>query len=706
MSGDIWDNVDKSIERSLARTATRAGNNMVTGAAGSVLDGATTRTQMAVDGMVSGLFGVESRTSMRNSGYGRGGIHTTGVDGESAYKGAVSGRWQTPGEEQVYPGAVPGGLPRASGYSYTPASTSRQQAAQANAAMQQQVELYKLIGARVIEAQQYAPGTPERQTALDRALAIADKLPRDADGKIAEPISRGESLIITSGHNGKSLRYQINRSDNFASSEELVASMGRVAEAQMKPAYPVGREDFGLDPLPEKAVGPVQGPGGSLPVPHVKGSDQKLVDGIVASIAEVQLAKKSDPAVINAVASQVAAAAEKDAKLYDGVKLHKIGPVTVKGKGGIDVEIEGGIYTPARITQLVMAAMGAEPEVLAAVNKRMGAAAPAVPAPAPTVLKTDAPASPAPAPGTPAPAATAAAPAPSAGNKTVNITPPDDTAAKLYAGADGKRVDPSHAPKIAANQVKEIQVLLGAKDDGKWGPETQSKFAAYCAKATPPIDPHKVDFTKRDSAEMVALMNVIKPDLVVTAAAAPAAPAAGAVAGIDSSTARGVVAGTGTLPGAAPSPEQQPEEHVARGAQSRSMSGPVVDQVQVAAVVHTPQAIEALVARNAAARDVQPQPEPQPEPVAVATAAAVAPLVLASPAAAQLSAQQDKAAILEVFGALQFQQQPAPAAASMPAPEMQAALQKYNADALDLTPRVPNVLTPAQKEARMGHAVG
>ncbi|MFZ4541631.1 MAG: hypothetical protein ACOYNL_07470 [Rickettsiales bacterium] len=158
----------------------------------------------------------------------------------------------------------------------------------------------------------------------------------------------------------------------------------------------------------------------------------------------------------------------------------------------------GTPLSPKEMAAALLEATDASPEVQDAVIKRMSPSRPIdISTTKPDEPKHEPKSKPAPHSDTPQDAPKVAAGA--------SITIPDagNVPAKHYKGADGKDFDHAKAPKVDAAQVKAIQAMVGAKEDGKWGPETQEKFEK-AAKAAGFEDPSKVDFTNKEAAQKFA----------------------------------------------------------------------------------------------------------------------------------------------------------------------------------------------------------
>lgn len=259
--------------------------------------------------------------------------------------------------------------------------------------------------------------TEGRDKAIQEARDIIGSMGLDGAGSVNKPAATQTAVKV----NGHELRYQI---QGNLTPEQTLAQMATAAAGQHRqygvpttpvPAAVVKAVVSGQPTTP--AAPAVPNAGAAAVLGGVAGvEEQKLVNDVAASIARAQTAK-GNPIALNALASQVPAAAAKGAQTIDGVKLHDLTKVDVMvpNKDGALVPLKKGFYTPEQLTTAIMTAMGAEPEVVTAVNARMGVK-PATdpnkrvgdnePRPDPAhIIRTSAPATTPPAGGTPAPAA-------------------------------------------------------------------------------------------------------------------------------------------------------------------------------------------------------------------------------------------------------------------------------------------------------------
>jgi hypothetical protein len=549
--------------------------------------------------------------------------------------------------------------------------------------------LMEAIGQQLITAQNLPAGSPDRQVAVDNALRLAGNLSRNGQGEIVEPIAgRAQSATLTIGVDGQSFRYTSNKSDNFRDAARLVEDMAADAARHLG-GTPISFNELGLDsPAPagaparrgpftahshalgQRQQAPQTTSGATVPEgnPQTLGPaggvnpqvefNRYIIDSAKFAKAGGQQEKPQHSLPTNA-AGLVAlpegrystGQLDKDNNpivvvIRQGVtvlpdNVHQF-VQTELAKAGVTKEGPAATVPPAAPIKQKTAAevdQGQQPRAQNAVYRQE-----AEPAPSQRVSTN----SPAPAPAAPP----AAAPAPKVDE--VTITAAGDTPAKLYPGTKGKIWNPSDAPKIAANQVEEIQQMLGVKVDGKWGPDTQKAFAKKCSEAGI-TDTRTVDFTNPRDPELIALMGkldatkvarvdvaptVATPTSPRTQASVPAAPApAPETAAVPPPTVvtpapapAPAVAAAPAAQEAAPSPQLTPAQFAQGVMEGKLQIPPGTDTAQMAAVFSAlsgamPQgeeraAIEALVARlNTPA---QPAPAPvEPAPAVVAPPAPV-----------------------------------------------------------------------------------
>ena len=271
--------------------------------------------------------------------------------------------------------------------------------------------------------------------------------------------------------------------------------------------------------------------------------------------------------------------------------------------------------------------------------------------------------------------------------------------AKLYQGTAGKVWNTDDAPKIAANQVKEIQAMLGVKDDTKWGPVTQEAFAKKCKEAG--VSPKEVDFTNPRDPELLRVMAVLNKDSIkqvpdVSApAAAPVQDASvrtpqqieAAVAKQSVEVAQPAGPATTTLAAALATSLQQ--QHEQTGAPVTV--APIAEPAPAPAVAAAPAAQESAPAPVAAAPAA---PEPQPAIVAVTS-----PAFAAMPAVA--AAGRDSLFGAASFGATEAQALPTPDAIQVAVAQARSAVVNLAAanEATFAPSNVPNL------KAGGGHSV-
>lgn len=349
---------------------------------------------------------------------------------------------------------------------------------------------------------------------LDRGAKAVGRLTGDS-AKTAAQVGRWGTMSDTEDARIERANRRVHGDVNRAGTYEEMT--GRQYYAVRNGAEPI-RNPYGFRYNPQQTP-PYQSPGTVYPAESPaspRRSQGQMIEDAARGIELIQLSPNlPDDARADAAAEVV----KKLGELAGGekpsiIKVDKELTVSLTQAGFLgpkQIKISAGLYTPELLAQALEDQIGVDPKVKAALDAQFAktAAAPARSDPTP--------AAPAKLAAEPAPTAAPEQPAAPAKVETVyhieGLPAVEGHPAKLYAGKDGAKVDPQEAPTIDQAQVAKIQEMLGAKVDGKWGPETQAKFAAQCKEAG--VNPHDVDFTKPNGKELIALMGKLKPEMLV-----------------------------------------------------------------------------------------------------------------------------------------------------------------------------------------------
>jgi hypothetical protein len=340
----------------------------------------------------------------------------------------------------------------------------------------------------------------------DGFLRHYDQVTRDL-GKASRDTARTWGDLGSFGHQADRTRY-----DNEAAAARAEARANRadtnvILSGRQYDAVRNGAEPrynpYGFRVNPQQTL-PYQRPGTVYPAglpASPEANDLAVITDVVKDLQLMNNSAGASPEVLVVAAAEIK---DKLAGLTHGKSAIRIDDDMVVPIGGnINITIPARFYSPETLAQALEGQIGVDPKVKAALDAQFAqkAAVPAKGEPAPAAA--------------PAPTSQqSAAPSPTAYH-IEGLPAASGHPAKLYAGKDGTKVDPQEAPAIDQAQVAKIQEMLGApvKVDGKWGPETQAKFAAKCKEAG--VNPHAVDFTSPNDKELIALMGKLKPEMLV-----------------------------------------------------------------------------------------------------------------------------------------------------------------------------------------------